>query len=88
MTAPRRPSRELERVARRAADQNLDRWAGAPGGRDLILTVTVVSPLTVSWDGEDKAAARRCASYASPAVGDRVWCRLVHNQLIVVDKLI
>ena len=59
-----------------------------PDGRDLIVTVTVASPLTVSWDGEDKVVFRRCASYASPAVGDRVWCRLIHNQLIAVDKLI
>lgn len=88
MTAPRRPSREMERAARRLADQQLDRAAEMPDGRDLIVTVTVASPLTVSWDGEDKVAFRRCASYASPAVGDRVWCRLIHNQLIAVDKLI
>lgn len=88
MTVPPRPGRELERAARRMADQQMDRVAELPDGQDLILAVTVASPLTVSWDGEDYTVARRCASYASPAIGDRVWCRLVQHQLIAVDKLI
>jgi hypothetical protein len=77
----------LQRLARRQADQQTDRFAELPNARFFLATVTAVTPLTVSWRGSAIAAAGACASY-TPAVADRVLCVLVDNQPVVFDRII
>lgn len=80
-------NRELISAVRRFADSNSNRIAAAAdtGGR-VIVTVTVVSPLTVSWRGADVVATGQSRDHTF-AVGDRVVCDLIDNQLIVAYPL-
>lgn len=79
------PSRQVVRAARRLADQQTMRVTELPKGRSFYATVTIVSPLTVSWRGGTYQAAVHHASY-TPSVNDRVECHLVDSQLCVIDK--
>lgn len=87
--------RNVRRAAFRLADQQAARLAELPSLRAVIATVATVtagaSPggnalVTVIWRGVELTAAGYLASY-TPAVGDRVECHLIDNQLIVVDTI-
>ncbi|NUT08185.1 MAG: hypothetical protein HOV76_32430 [Hamadaea sp.] len=82
-------SRELDRVARRFADQQSGRFAALPGLQGAVCTVTGVSgsTVTLSWRGGTLTGTASCASY-TPAAGDRVLCLLIDSQLIVIDQLV
>jgi hypothetical protein len=78
--------RELERAARQVADQQTARLAEQPTAQ-FVGTVTVLSPLTVRWRGAALAVSGRHAAY-TPAVNDRVACKLIDGQVIVEDRII
>jgi hypothetical protein len=78
-------SRELDRAARRLADQSSDAVAELPSTRVLYLTVTALAPVTVSWRGVAIKASAVCASY-TPAVGHRVICLYDGLTLTVLDR--
>ena len=80
-------SRELDRVVRRFADANSARIADASGGDSFYATVTSVvnGPnsrwiVQVRWRGSVLTAASYHTSF-TPAVGQRVTCRLISSQL-------
>lgn len=81
-------NREIQRLARRNADQQKAQIADRPTS-PLIATVTGWSGgvLTVTWRGSALTATGRHAAY-TPAIGDVVTCDLIDNQLIVRDRIV
>lgn len=81
-------NRELQRLARRNADQQTERIAELPTG-DFFATVTAWdgTVLTLSRRGSTFPAAGRAASY-TPGVGDWVACRSIDNQPIAICRVV
>lgn len=80
-------SRELDRAVRRFADANSTRIADASQSSSFYATVISVaagsggrSTVQVSWRGATLTAASYNTSF-TPAVGQRVTCRLISSQL-------
>lgn len=78
--------RELSRAVRGLADDDSARLASVPVSPTFFATVSSTSPLTVTWRGADVLAAGKGMGY-TPAVGQRVECVLVRNQLIVRNAI-
>lgn len=77
MTAP-----DVSRAARRFADRQSERLAEVAPPPQFVATVTATSPLSVSWRGRVLPVAGRNAAY-TPAVGHRVKCVLLSDQLLI-----
>lgn len=77
-------SRELDRAARRLADQQTDAVAELPSTRVLYLTVTALSPVTVLWRGVAIKVTDVSRSY-TPVVGDRAICLYDGLTLTAID---
>lgn len=61
--------------------------ASMPGGMaGFQATVTVLSPLTVRWQGVNVRAKSKGRSY-TPVVGDQVLVLLINNGAVVVDAV-
>jgi hypothetical protein len=89
-------SRRLTQAAFRFADRNSERLAALPATRQILATVSTVTPdaaadgnalVTVTWRGGDYECAGYANSY-TPVAGDRVLCALVDDQLIVAFRLV
>jgi|SRR3954462_4086396 hypothetical protein len=88
-------SRHVLRVAHRLADRQTARYAEVPGGRDMIATVTTVTPgaatdggavVTVTYRGDELPVAAYLTAQV-PVVDQRALLRLVDNQLILIGRL-
>lgn len=90
-------NRELATAARQFADANSARIsAAASPSREVIATVNTVTAgaasdgnaaVTVLWRGSVCAVSGYLASY-TPAVGHRVVCAYIDNQLIITGRII
>jgi len=90
------PSRPLQRAVRQMADRNAAALAAIPASRIFIATVAAVTPggasdgnalVQIRWR-DSIVTANAYGSTYTPAVGHRVLCALIDNQLIVTDRLI
>lgn len=90
------PSRLVQQAARRFADLQSERLASVGQSRQIIATVTAVAAgnaedgnatVVVTWRGDTYEAAGYFSTY-TPAVGHRVKCSLIGDQLIVEDRII
>lgn len=87
---------DIARAARRNADHQSQRISTA-GVRPVIATVTTAMAggshdgtaylVKVTWRGLEVTAAGYAASY-TPAVGHRVVCAFIDNQLIVLCRIV
>lgn len=86
----------LAAAIRRNADATSDRLADIPAARLLRATVTDVVPngasdgnalVRVTWRGQELTVADYGAHY-TPAVGHRVVCALLDDQLTVIQRSI
>lgn len=90
------PSRLLAQATRRFADQQSAKLEDLPNDRHLRATVTTVNPgagagggttVTVTWRGGEYLVAGYPDSY-TPAVGHRVLCVIVGDQLEILHRSI
>jgi len=88
-------SRQLQAAARRFSDGQSERAARTPTGR-IVATVADVQPgaasdgnalVMVTWRGGYYTANGYASSY-TPAIGHRVVCDYIDNQLIVAYRVV
>jgi hypothetical protein len=88
-------SRELEVATRRFVDQNTERIEEQPTSRAVATVKTVEAGaasdgnalVTVTWRGSDVIANGYASSY-TPAVGHRVVCDYIDNQLTIAYRVV
>lgn len=90
------PARDLARAARRFADQTTGRLADIPDTRQILATVSAITPgaaqagfnlVTVTWRGQEVLTSGYAAG-STLAVGNRVVCDYVDGQLIIAYRVV